>query len=49
MFFFFGSILHLVGMHSLLLLSAAALGLRLLAYLVRPRLGWKLSCIDRPC
>ncbi len=34
-FYFFGAILHLLGMHTLLLLSAATLGLRILAYLVR--------------
>lgn len=33
-FYWFGALLHLLGMHTLLLLSAGALGLRLLAYLV---------------
>lgn len=33
-FFFFGDVLRLLGMHTLLLLSAGALALRLLAYLV---------------
>ncbi len=38
-FYFFGGILHTLGMHTLLLVSAGTLGLRILAYLVRGPTG----------